>query len=400
MGKEIVFVITQMNACGAEKMAAFLCNEFYKREKTVTLIITHQKKEDAFLEILLPQVKVINLEEEIKTKKKHFILSKFVMYRARILAKIERGIFRENGDLYLIRKYYSRNYDKIQWLKRYFSKHKNVVIISFLYQSIFHTLLSATKNNKVIISERADPKQCLSSSTNVAFFRTMFPKADVMVFQSEGAKEWFCENTTINSTVIYNPVRSDLPIPNEKKREKTVVNFCRYARQKNLKLLIDAFADFWESHQDYTLKIIGGESSDGGDEYIQEIKKHARKSICAEKIFLLPESLHVHEDVINDGMFVSSSDYEGMSNSMLEAMAIGLPAICTDCPAGGARAIIQDHENGILTPVGDMKALSDAMTEVADDIELAYKLSKNGMKIREKLSSEHIIDQWIKIIEK
>ena len=113
------------------------------------------------------------------------------MLRARGTAKAERVLLHNDNDSYYIHKYYSRNYDKILWLKQFFVQHKNATIISFMYSSIFHVLLSANRSNKVILSERADPKQCLSSRTNQAFFKTMFPKADYVVFQSEGAKEWF-----------------------------------------------------------------------------------------------------------------------------------------------------------------------------------------------------------------
>ena len=98
-------------------------------------------------------------------------------------------------------------------------------------------------------------------------------------------------------------------------------------------------------------------------------------------------------------MFVSSSDYEGISNSMIEAMAIGLPTICTDCPAGGARAIIKDHENGILVPVNDVEAMYKAMKEIAENEELAEKISFNGTKLKEELSVDKIVNQWLEIIE-
>ena len=53
------------------------------------------------------------------------------------------------------------------------------------------------------------------------------------------------------------------------------------------------------------------------------------------------QKANVHSYIINASMFVSSSDFEGMSNSMLEAMAIGLPVVCTDCPIGGAKMVIK-----------------------------------------------------------
>ena len=97
-------------------------------------------------------------------------------------------------------------------------------------------------------------------------------------------------------------------------------------------------------------------------------------------------------------MFVSSSNYEGMSNSMLEAMAMGIPCVCTDCPAGGARAVIKDGKNGLLTPVGDAHALCKAMKRIAKNPDLASKLSQNSVKIRETQSVEKIIEEWMELI--
>jgi len=87
-----------------------------------------------------------------------------------------------------------------------------------------------------------------------------------------------------------------------------------------------------------------------------------------------------------------------MSNSMLESMATGLPTICTDCPAGGARAVIRDHENGILVPVRDAERMYLAMKELIENPALAEKLSENGSNIRNVLSVENIIEKWMEII--
>ena len=99
-------------------------------------------------------------------------------------------------------------------------------------------------------------------------------------------------------------------------------------------------------------------------------------------------------------MFVSSSDYEGLSNSMLEAMAIGLPCVCTDCLGGGAREVIKDRENGLIVPMNDAEAMCRAMKEYIEDPALAEKCSLNAAAIREELSVEKITRQWLDIIEK
>ncbi|MBQ6828031.1 MAG: glycosyltransferase, partial [Thermoguttaceae bacterium] len=53
-------------------------------------------------------------------------------------------------------------------------------------------------------------------------------------------------------------------------------------------------------------------------------------------------------------------DFEGIANSLLEAMAVGLPCVSTDHTPGGARLLIQDRENGLLAPIGDAEKLAAA----------------------------------------
>ena len=79
-----------------------------------------------------------------------------------------------------------------------------------------------------------------------------------------------------------------------------------------------------------------------------------------------------------------SSNYEGISNSMLEAMAMGIPVIATDCPIGGSAVYIENEINGIIIPVGGKDNLIEAMKKLAADKEFAQKISYNGAKVREK----------------
>ena len=106
----------------------------------------------------------------------------------------------------------------------------------------------------------------------------------------------------------------------------------------------------------------------------------------------------MHEDIIEDFMYVNSSDYEGISNAMLEAMAIGMPVVCTDCPIGGAHATIQHEVNGMLVPVGDARAMYLAMKQIIEDEELAQRIACNAAKLRETLSLENIAKQWMELL--
>lgn len=89
-----------------------------------------------------------------------------------------------------------------------------------------------------------------------------------------------------------------------------------------------------------------------------------------------------------------------LSNSMLEAMAIGLPCVCTDCDGGGAREVITDGENGILVKSNDITALYLGMKKMIDDPQRAEKMGTQAMKIKEKTNIHDVATKWESILEK
>lgn len=115
--------------------------------------------------------------------------------------------------------------------------------------------------------------------------------------------------------------------------------------------------------------------------------------------FILPSETDVHKIILDSAMFVSSSDYEGLSNSMLEAMAIGLPCVCTDCLGGGTREVMIDHENGLIVPMNDPYAMYRAMKEFVENPELTEQCFNNAIIIRDRLSAENIVKQWLEVLE-
>lgn len=396
MGKQITLLIKQMVGGGAERVISLLGNSFSERGYNTTLIITHQSLKNADLTNIQKNIHTISLEDEVTRESKK--LKSFLMLKARFVGKYNRTILRKSDDEYLIKKYEVRNYDKVKWLKKYFAQNSSNTIIAFLNDSIFLALLSAQKSDRVIISERSDPSQSVSSKTNMSFFKTMYDRADQIVCQSQGVMQWYNDNINVKGRVIFNPLKPDLPRRFIGVRKKRIVNFCRISKEKNLHLLINSFDNISKDFPDYELYIYGDTVGNGAEGYIDSVEETISHLVCQEKIHILSAQKDIHNLIRDYAMFVSSSDFEGMSNSMLEAMAIGLPTICTDCPAGGARAIIKDRENGILVPVNDVQAMADAMKEVARNPDLAERLSINGTKIREELSVDKIVDQWMEII--
>ena len=143
-------------------------------------------------------------------------------------------------------------------------------------------------------------------------------------------------------------------------------------------------------YPDYILQIYG----DGPEK--QSLLNYIISKELDDRVLIRSHVPDIHNSIRDCTMFVSTSDWEGLSNSMLEAMAIGLPTVCTDCDGGGARMMIQDHVNGLLVPKGDVQAVYQAMKKIIEDEELAEKLSINCSKLKEELSVDNIVNEWIK----
>lgn len=251
-------------------------------------------------------------------------------------------------------------------------------------------IIAAPKNRrgKVIASLRNAPQYEIGSNLGRFLRWVGFTLCDSIVFQTPDACNYFTGNIRKKGVVIPNPLSQDLPYAS-RDRAHTVVMATRLEPQKNIPLAIEAFRKFYYQHKNWTLEIYGR----GGLE--KEVEKLIQADCCTSSaIHLNGFSSNIHEIMANSGMFLMTSDFEGLSNSLIEAMAIGTPVISTDCPIGGARMVIRNGENGYLVPVGDSEEICRAMCCIADDSERAMVFSKESQKIRELLGTEAICERW------
>ena len=245
-------------------------------------------------------------------------------------------------------------------------------------------------NIPVVVSERNNPWVMPYSKVSRLLRRIFYPFADGFIFQTKMAASFFSNNIQKKGIVLPNPLDlSHIPEPFPDERQKTIVAAGRLEKQKNFHLLIDAFEMFCNIHPEYSL-VIYGEGN-----LRTEIEDYAAKKLPQNAVSIPGRDLHWLEKASKCSMFVSSSDYEGMPNALIEAMASGIPSISTDCPSGGSADVIDNAENGILVPVGDRLAMFKAMKEIAENSAFSDKLSKNALKIKERLNSEIVCSEWI-----
>lgn len=401
MMKHIVFVVGNYKNGGVPMHTTNLANEFAKKGYSSTILITKEIAENVFFEHH-EKVSIVSLKEYVgqhadnptftENKNKRNLKIRFLKY-LRYISK-----FFSEWDKKLAAEI--RGLRRSENISVFISNNPDCIYIPFgisYFEDVFYGAKGI--NCKIIYAERNAPElEFPADSEEKERLFKMLSKVDGAVLQTKDELDFF-DGKLKNAVVINNPVKEDLPEPYSGERKKVVVNFCRIAEQKNLPLMINAFVEFHKTHPDYTLEIYGN-TVEKIEEDLKQVYLEMISSLNADEfIKILPPIPDIHSVVRDCAMFVSSSDFEGLSNSMIEAMAIGMPCICTDCLGGGAREMIIHGENGLLVPMKDINALSKAMIRMAEDKQLAEKCSKNASKVRHDLSVQTIADKWMKVTD-
>ena len=394
--KIVVMIMPHMVGGGAERVAAQIMNKLNERGYDTRFVLTRARKQDVVRTDLNEKTELILLTEELK---KETAAQKVLHLPARAYSTILGKLY-EKQDKYVpasvgkatIEWQYHR---EIAWLRSYMKQNPDMTVIVFLQPSIPMVLLAAQGlPNKVIISERGNPNNIFKKRYGWGFMKKYYPSAHKIVFQTKFAQERFPKVVAEKGVVIKNPLKEGLPEPYIGSRNHDITTFCRIHPDKDLMTLLKAFHRLYKEYPDYKLKIIGDAKTANEVQCKQELMEYIDKNKLENAVVFQPFSSNVHREIIRDAMYVNSSVTEGLCNAMLEAMAIGMPVVCTDCPIGGARDTIENEVNGLLVPVRDDKALYLAMKKVIEDEPLSNSISNNAASICTQLSLDRIVDQW------
>ncbi|MBP5273635.1 MAG: glycosyltransferase, partial [Abditibacteriota bacterium] len=183
---------------------------------------------------------------------------------------------------------------------------------------------------KVFCSERADPDRRGALS---AFLRKRLTElSDGIVFQTEGAKNRFAGRRLPAHTVIPNPVCVS-PVRKQAGPGPLVWAGRFENQQKRMDVLLTAFSMVLKTFPDERLIMYG----DGPD--LQKTRALAQSLGIAGSVDFPGFENSLQQKLALAGVFVMSSDFEGIPNTLAEAMAAGLPCAVTDCSPGGARVL-------------------------------------------------------------
>lgn len=287
---------------------------------------------------------------------------------------------------------------RVKYLRQFLKEEKPDILIPFARKALYRGLMAAYFIKiPVLISIRTDPAGHYEERSDKIQIPLLFPRADGCVFQTEGAKEFFAPRLQDNSRIILNPIHEKyIGVPEPERRSKTVVQSGRLVDFKNQPMLLRAFVGVHKKHPDYDLKIYGGDSFDGTKEILEGLieELHAQ-----DYMHLMGASDSLEKDLADAALFAFTSDWEGLPNALMEAMALGLPIVATDCPCGGPRTIMTHETDGLLIPVKDQQALEDGINRLIEDKELAARLGKEARKIADRANGKAVFEQWRDYIE-
>jgi glycosyltransferase involved in cell wall biosynthesis len=342
--KKIVFVIPFLSGGGAERVVSIWTGELAKQGNDVHLLVFYRVENEYMLD------EKIVLHSVRKRKNEYDDLTKWEKIKAL------RNIFKDiKPDIVLP-----------------FISHVGI-LASIAKIGLKTTLIETIRNNP----DTSPKRKLLRYIRNLSVFFS-----EKCIVQNKTQLEYFPYWIQKKMVVLSNPISNEFTTTKKvfiNKKIQDIVAVGRLEKQKNYPMLINAFSCIANIHKDIQLSIYGeGSLYNELFDLISKLNLHKRVSLNGR-------TSDIADILQKSDLYILSSVTEGMPNALMEAMAIGLPCISTNCPTGPID-LIENGSNGILIPVGDKEALVEAMSKVITNIDGSIEM---GRKARETILSRY-----------
>lgn len=261
-------------------------------------------------------------------------------------------------------------------------------VIPFLwYVCLYAQVALVGTGARVIATVRNNPAIVPASAAKRAIRNVSLLLAWKGFTQTEEQRAYFNPIVRQKLRVVPNPVSSEfIDVEADPSISENVVMIGRLEPQKGHTTMVEACRLLAEKGIRPKVRIYG---EGGSRAFIQEaIDRNGLTGTCT----LEGRTDDVSSVLENAGIYVLASSYEGMPNSLMEAMAAGIPCISTDCPTGPSELIVSGN-NGYLIEVGDAGALAGRIEQLLADPSLRRELGTAAKKsISERFSPSRIAD--------
>jgi glycosyltransferase involved in cell wall biosynthesis len=288
-------------------------------------------------------------------------------------------------------------FDPLTWyrLRQELKSFQPDIVQSYLFAANSYVRLPGITppGSKIVVSERC--VDSWKSRWQLSLDRHQVATTDAMTANSVSVADFYAGIGVPRDLITVIPNALPLTEPRYSKSqarailgladEHRVVGFVgRLAPQKRLQDVVWAFQLLHQLVDDARLVIIGsGPERDA-------LAELAMSFGCRDKIVFAGHREDAFDLMTAFDVFVLGSEFEGMSNSLMEAMSLGLPCIVSDIAPN--RELVVDHETGLVFSIGQSPALAKLATRILSDPELAQRLGQAG---RHRIVTQHTVEQMV-----
>ncbi len=294
------------------------------------------------------------------------------------------------------------NIRRLRALRKEIKRHRPDIVIGFMTTSSILAVLAARGISycKVIATEHTHPPSQTLSSLWQKLRRYTYPKAAKVIALTHGTESWLEKQVpgsdiAVIPNAVHWPLDNKEPLIDSHKEpdRKRLLAVGRLHHDKGLDLLIKAFASIAHLHPDWDLLILG--EGDKRAQLQQQID-----SAALEKRILMPgRAGNIRSWYESADIYVLSSRTEGLSNSLLEAMACGVPSIAFDCDTGPREVIRPDLDGILVQPAEDDEALAAHLSTLMFNETLRCELGKRAVDVRDRFSMRRISGLWQEVFD-
>lgn len=361
--QHILFLVSGMQGGGAERVASTLSNYWVEKGYKVTLMPTFSGRGDC----------IYHLDERVELD-----------FLADRVSSTKQSIWNRMRRFWVLRKV--------------IQQYNPDVIVSFLtHVNVAAILCSVGSKIPVIVSERTYPPRYPLGFFLETLRVLLYPFASAVVMQTNQGLAWLKDRVSQNNgVVIPNPVAypmvSSTPVVMPKdvisEDRKICLSVGRLGEEKRYSEIIIAFNGVASKFLDWDLVILG----EGYE--LENLEQKVSSLGLQDRVYFPGRVGNVSDWYSFAEVYVMNSRFEGFPNTLLEAMAHGMPVISSDCDTG-PKEIITDGIDGLLVETfGVQSELSSAMEKIFEDSVFSRSLGRSATGVRTRFSLDSIGSQW------
>jgi len=359
--RRLTMVIHALTGGGAERVFCALANHWAETAREVTVITLATADSDA-----------IRLDSRI--------------------CRLALGLMQESKNPW---QQISNTWTRVRRLRQAIREADARRVISFTDKMNVLTLLACWgRPQQVVIAERSDPRRQLMGAIWEWVRRRTYPRCHAWVVQTQAVAGY--ARTVVGQRPVYvipnAVVPPTAPIPPPEQRRPRIIGVGRLSPEKGFDLLIQAFARIAPWYSDWSLQILGEGPERGNLEALADslgVRNHVHLPGWVDR----PQSA-----LLEAGVFVLPSRYEGFPNALLEAMACSLPCIACACDSGPAE-IIRDGVDGMLIPPENVNAMANALRQLVSDEAKRARMGRRAAEVTARFSREAFFSRWDEAVD-